>query len=178
MSKRLADLFASSWGIFTQFNSSHNTITNCTIINIGRHSILLIVSLFLKVKYPVVSYIGWGAAGGRVLSGRGGSAHLLFLSAGRAAHILARPAAVSIFLGLCRTVEQTRRRTGNIVSNYSCPPEGRRISWPGQQLWLNSRHREIILQGANPMSGVFQNRDPSPPLHPASVYCNPRLWCS
>jgi hypothetical protein len=38
MSKRLANLFASPWGIFTQFNSRHNSITNCTIINIGRHT--------------------------------------------------------------------------------------------------------------------------------------------
>ncbi len=31
--------FASPWGIFTQFNSRHNTITNSTIINVGRHRI-------------------------------------------------------------------------------------------------------------------------------------------
>jgi hypothetical protein len=38
--QRFADLFASLWGIFTQFNSRHNTITNSTIINIGRHKII------------------------------------------------------------------------------------------------------------------------------------------
>jgi hypothetical protein len=32
------------------------------------------------------------------------------------------------------------------------------------------RRREIILQEANPMSGVFQNIDPPPPHRPASVY--------
>jgi hypothetical protein len=41
MAKRLADLFASPWRIFTQFNSRHNTVTNCTIINIGRHITML-----------------------------------------------------------------------------------------------------------------------------------------
>ncbi len=39
--QRFADLFASPWWIFTQFNLRHNTITNCTIINIDRHNTLL-----------------------------------------------------------------------------------------------------------------------------------------
>ncbi len=39
--QRFADLFASLWGIFTQFNSRHNTITNCTVINIGRYSMII-----------------------------------------------------------------------------------------------------------------------------------------
>ncbi len=40
MSRRFADLFALQLGGFTQFNSRHKTITNRTIINIGRHNIL------------------------------------------------------------------------------------------------------------------------------------------
>jgi hypothetical protein len=35
---------------------------------------------------------------------------------------------------------------------------------------IDLRRREIILQEANPMSGVFQNIDPPPPHRPASSY--------
>jgi hypothetical protein len=38
--------------------------------------------------------------------------------------------------------------------------------------FFHSSRREIILQEANPMSGVFQNIDPPPPHCPASV-CTP-----
>jgi hypothetical protein len=36
-------------GLFTQFNSRHNTITHYTIINIGRHSIVIAAQNWIKI---------------------------------------------------------------------------------------------------------------------------------